>query len=125
MPLRWQSIGIGQVSASFKINYIGIGLASKKWYQCITNKWASLCIYLCTRYENFFRTQRVNRQHMHFKYKVGGGSQRIDYNSCNNICDPVCEKGSYSLFNCTHLTAHTFTCEFGITLQFCPLVPLT
>jgi len=30
------SIGIGQVSASFKINYIGIGLVSKKWYWCIT-----------------------------------------------------------------------------------------
>jgi len=38
MPLR-QIIGIGQVSASFKINYIGIRSARKKWYRCITRKY--------------------------------------------------------------------------------------
>jgi len=31
------SIGIGLVSASFKINYIGIVSVSKKWYRCITS----------------------------------------------------------------------------------------
>ena len=40
-------------------------------------------------------------------------------------CDLVCEKGSYSLFNCMYLTAHNFACEFGITQQFCTLIPLT
>ena len=39
------SIGIGQVLASFKINCISVGLASKKWYWCITTfntyKWLS------------------------------------------------------------------------------------
>jgi len=41
------------------------------------------------------------------------------------MCDPVCEKESYSLFNYIYLTAHNFTCELGITLQFSPLLPLT
>ena len=36
MPL-WQSIGIDQVSANFRIKYIGIRSVSKKWYWCITN----------------------------------------------------------------------------------------
>jgi len=31
------SIGISQVLASFKINYIGIRSVSKKWYRYITN----------------------------------------------------------------------------------------
>ena len=41
------------------------------------------------------------------------------------ICDPVCEKGSYSLFDHIYLTALKFTCEFGITLKVSPLVLLT
>ena len=41
------------------------------------------------------------------------------------ICDPVCEKGSYSLFNCMYLTIHNSTCECGITLQFGPFRLLT
>ena len=35
MPL-WQNIGIGQISANFRIKYISIGSASKKWCRCIT-----------------------------------------------------------------------------------------
>ena len=42
-----------------------------------------------------------------------------------NICDPVCEKGSYSLFNCMYLATCNLTCECGgITLKFGPLVSL-
>ena len=33
-------------------------------------------------------------------------------------CDPVCEKGSYSLFNCMYLATCNLTCECGITLKF-------
>ena len=34
-------------------------------------------------------------------------------------------KRGLAFFNCVYLTAHNFTCKFGITLQFCPLMPLT
>ena len=29
----------------------------------------------------------------------------------DGICDPVCEKGSYSLSGCTCLVTHNLTCE--------------
>ena len=41
------------------------------------------------------------------------------------ICALVCEKGSYSLFNCMYLTTYNLTCECGISLKFSPLIPLT
>ena len=31
--------------------------------------------------------------------------------SVQTICDPVCEKGPYSLSDCTYLVTHNFTCE--------------
>ena len=41
------------------------------------------------------------------------------------ICDPVCDKGSYSLFNYMYLATCNFTYECGITLKVGPLIPLT
>jgi len=35
-----------------------------------------------------------------------------------HICDQICEKGSYSLFNWMHLTVHCVTCEHGTNLKF-------
>jgi len=35
-----------------------------------------------------------------------------------NICDRLCEKGSYSLSNCTCLTIHNLTCEYGTNKKF-------
>ena len=34
------------------------------------------------------------------------------------ICDPVCEKGSYSLSNCIYMVTHNLTGEYGTSLQF-------
>ena len=34
------------------------------------------------------------------------------------ICDRLCEKGSYSLSNCTCLTIHNLTCEYGTSTNF-------
>ena len=34
------------------------------------------------------------------------------------ICDPVCEKGSYSLSNCIYMVTHNLTVEYGTSLQF-------
>ena len=33
-------------------------------------------------------------------------------------CDPVCEKGSYSLSNCIYMVTHNLTGEYGTSLQF-------
>ena len=40
----------------------------------------------------------------------------VEYN--NVICDPVCEKGSYSLSNCIYMVTHNLTGEYGTSLQF-------
>ena len=34
------------------------------------------------------------------------------------ICDPVCEKGSYSLSNCIYMVTHNLTGEYGTSLKF-------
>ena len=34
------------------------------------------------------------------------------------ICDPVCEKGSYSLSNCIYMVTHNLTGEYSTSLQF-------
>ena len=36
----------------------------------------------------------------------------------HNNCDRICEKGSYSLSNWTHLTVRCVTCEYGTNLKF-------
>ena len=46
-------------------------------------------------------------------------------NNRKNNRDPVCEKGSYSLSDCTCLVTHNLTCEYGISLQFGAYTPIT
>ena len=43
----------------------------------------------------------------------------------HKICDRNCEKGSYSLSNCMHLTIHCEACEYGTNLKFGHLTLLT
>ena len=40
------------------------------------------------------------------------------YFMSDTICDPVCEKGSYSLSNCIYMVTHNLTGEYGTSLQF-------
>ena len=48
----------------------------------------------------------------------------VDHNwKLLNKSDPVCEKGSYRLFNCMYLATCNLTCECDITLKFGPYTP--
>ena len=45
----------------------------------------------------------------------------LDY--LNVFSDPVCEKESYSLFNCMYVATYNSTCERAITLKFDFCIP--
>ena len=66
-------------------------------------------------FENTFVRNLLNEQMFKFTTNI----------NAKNICDPVCEKGSYSLFNCMYLATYNLTSECGITLTtFGPIIVL-
>ena len=54
------------------------------------------------------------------KRKLNSPGTELDnrYSYIDIICDPVCEKGSYSLSNCIYMVTHNLTGEYGTSLQF-------
>jgi len=50
----------------------------------------------------------------------------LDYmKTYQDKCDQVCERGSYSLFNCMYFITRNLTFEYVITLIFCLHILLT